>query len=58
MTIEFKDIPKNPSGFGMKLTDDEIADAIRQLEAEPVLTITDATTGGNDERQDRAATNL
>ena len=30
---EIYDITRNPSGFGMKLTDEEIADAIRQLEA-------------------------
>ena len=55
---EIYDITRNPSGFGMELTYDEIVDAVRQFEAEPDLTITDATTGGNDERRDRATTNL
>lgn len=38
---------KNPSGYGMKLTDDEIADAVRQLKEAARHADRDLTEGGN-----------
>ncbi len=36
MFKDFKDIPKNPSGYGMKLTSEEIEQVVNELKDKPV----------------------